>query len=186
MNRKARDRRVAQEFADELTKALGGPAMPPEALTANRETVGEIFGRVLDRHQIVNEAAAACVLACVPRVLAKNFKSAELNRRRRRDAARNVGEGYPEWPALSPETLAHKIGGGPLLETGEMRDSIRHEVVPEELAVVVGSNDKRALFQELGTSRIPPRSFLGLAMAHSMPFAAETFSKIAVKILTEK
>jgi hypothetical protein len=39
MNRKARDRRIAEEIAAELYEALG-PAMPPEALTAN--------GHVLD------------------------------------------------------------------------------------------------------------------------------------------
>jgi hypothetical protein len=41
------------------------------------------------------------------------------------EAKRVIGEGYPEWPALSPETLAHKMGKGPLLETGELRDSIQ-------------------------------------------------------------
>ena len=92
MNRKARDRKIAEEFAAELCEALGGPVMP-EALIENRDTVCEVFGRVLDKHKIVNEAAAACVLACVPRVLAKNFKFAERNRRI--DAATQQGKNTP-------------------------------------------------------------------------------------------
>ena len=89
MNRKARDRRVAEEIADELAKALGGPALtaiarsriPSEALTEEtRDTVGEVFGRIFDQRGIVTEAAAANILMCVPRILAKNFKAAERNR----------------------------------------------------------------------------------------------------------
>jgi hypothetical protein len=78
MNRKARDRRIAEEIVDELTKELGGPVMP-EALTANPETVGAVFGRVLDRRGIVNESAAACILKCMGRALAKNFRNRQLD-----------------------------------------------------------------------------------------------------------
>ena len=49
-----------------------------------------------------------------------------------------------------------------------MRDSITHELEPAELAVVVGSTEKTALYQEMGTSRgIPPRPFLSLGMQHA-------------------
>jgi phage gpG-like protein len=41
-----------------------------------------------------------------------------------------------------------------LLETGDLRDSIER-VVPHGIAYV-GSNNKKALWHELGTSRIPP------------------------------
>jgi hypothetical protein len=61
------------------------------------------------------------------------------------------------WIPLKPETIAHKMrGDSPLLETGELRDSegnIGH----------VGSNADRAVWMELGTSKIPPRSFLAAA-----------------------
>src|SRR5262245_46304140 len=40
------------------------------------------------------------------------------------EAKRVLGKGYDDWPALKPETLARKLGPGPLLETGELRDSI--------------------------------------------------------------
>jgi hypothetical protein len=70
MNRRARDRRIAEEIVSELCEALG-PALPPEALTENRDLVGEVFGRVFDRHGVVTESAGASILACVPRLLAK-------------------------------------------------------------------------------------------------------------------
>jgi hypothetical protein len=109
MNRRARDRRIAQEFADELSKALGGP-VPPEALTANGEIVCEIFGRVLDRHQIVTESAAACVLRCVPRVLAKNFQLTQSGRDAARGKRHNeLGAIEHDMNALGPAIIARAI-----------------------------------------------------------------------------
>ena len=80
------------------------------------------------------------------------------------EAKRVLGtEGY-DWPALSPATLAHKMQSGMLLETGELRDSIQWE--SSGLEGAVGSNSDRAVWHELGTVKIPPRSFLaGAAMA---------------------
>jgi hypothetical protein len=100
-----------------------------------------------------------------------------------REAKHVIGTYQPGWPHLAESTLEKKAADTPLLETGEMRDSIHKELVPAALAVVVGSKSKKALWQELGTSRIPPRPFLSLAMRNAMPFAAETFAKIAVTIL---
>jgi phage gpG-like protein len=42
-----------------------------------------------------------------------------------------------------------------------LRDSIEREV--QRHVAYVGSNDKKALFHEYGTSRIPPRPFLAIA-----------------------
>jgi phage gpG-like protein len=80
------------------------------------------------------------------------------------EAKRVLGtEGY-DWTPLAPATLAHKMQSGMLLETGKMRDSIEWQSHGCEGAV--GSNFDRAVFHELGTARIPPRSFLaGAAMA---------------------
>jgi hypothetical protein len=68
------------------------------------------------------------------------------------------------WPPLKPETIAHKANGDtPLLETGAMRDSISHkaELSAEGAEGLLYSDDIKALYQEIGTSRgIPPRSFL--------------------------
>jgi HK97 gp10 family phage protein len=73
-----------------------------------------------------------------------------------------IGVPQPGWATLAPETLKRKDGvNTPLLETGELRDSITWNADAHE--GYVGSNDKKAIFQELGTSRMPPRSFLGAA-----------------------
>ena len=67
--------------------------------------------------------------------------------------ADRASQGYPE--------------DEPLLRSGEMRDSIEHTVGKEEAQI--GSNNDKAVWQELGTEHIPPRSFLGGAMAESVP-----------------
>lgn len=80
------------------------------------------------------------------------------------------------WPPLQPETVARKANGDtPLLETGELRDSIEHTVQGD--SGFVGSNDDVAIFQELGTSRIPPRSFLGGAAMRKGEEAAEAIGR---------
>ena len=72
--------------------------------------------------------------------------------------------GYPHsfWPPLAEETLRRKDGvNTPLLETGELRDSIEHN--SDQFEGYVGSNNPKAEWHEFGTRRIPPRSFLGAA-----------------------
>jgi phage gpG-like protein len=72
--------------------------------------------------------------------------------------------GYPHsfWPPLAEETLRRKDGvNTPLLETGELRDSIQHNSDQHE--GYVGSNNPKAEWHEFGTRSIPPRSFLGAA-----------------------
>lgn len=86
------------------------------------------------------------------------------------------------WPPLKPETIARKANGDtPLLETGEMRDSIEHYV--EGKSGFVGSNDDKAVWQELGTSRIPPRSFLGGAAARKGREAAAVGASIVTSMI---
>jgi hypothetical protein len=80
------------------------------------------------------------------------------------EAKRVIGTYDYNWPQLSPATLAHKFFNTPLLETGEMRDSI--EWTAHGLEGHVGSNNDKAVWQELGTSKIPPRSFLVGAAQH--------------------
>ena len=74
-----------------------------------------------------------------------------------------IGQEHELWPDLAASTIADKARQGyltpkPLLRSGEMRDSIEYTVHGMEGSV--GSNDPVAVFQELGTSRIPARSFL--------------------------
>jgi hypothetical protein len=100
-----------------------------------------------------------------------------------------IGQEHAGWPPLAPSTIADKEHKGfavpaPLLRTGEMRDSII--AVVEMLTLAVGSTDKVAAYQELGTSRIPPRPFLSTAMIDSLPVAEGILGSTAVKLLTGK
>ncbi len=82
-----------------------------------------------------------------------------------------IGHEQPYWPALAPATIEDKQRKGfkvpaPLLRTGEMRDSIQVNAPLDENGVTVGyvfSDSVIAKYQELGTSKIPPRPFLGAA-----------------------
>lgn len=101
------------------------------------------------------------------------------------------GHYQPGWAPLADSTLADKANKGfpvpsPLKRTGEMAESYQKELEPAELAVVVGSTEKVALYQEMGTVRIPPRQVLAPAMQHSLPYAADVFGETAVKLLTGK
>jgi phage gpG-like protein len=100
------------------------------------------------------------------------------------EARRVIGEGYPDWPALRPETLAHKIANTPLLETGELRSSIEWQA--HGLTAEVGSNNDKALWHELGTSRIPPRSFLAGAAQHMGPEIEKMATKAVVAVMLGK
>jgi len=78
-------------------------------------------------------------------------------------AKATIGRENENWPPLAEATLQDKAKHGfptpkPLLRTGALRDSIEYTVSGLEGAV--GSNLDVAVYQELGTSRIPPRSFL--------------------------
>lgn len=80
-----------------------------------------------------------------------------------------LGTPQPFWAPLKPETIAHKAKGDtPLLETGERKRSIEMTAPIREGNTVygyVGSNSMVAVYQELGTSRIPLRSLLASAAA---------------------
>ena len=95
------------------------------------------------------------------------------------EAKRVIGTYDYGWPALAESTLAKKSADTPLLETGAMRDSIEHVV--QGRSANVGSNDDKAVWQELGTARIPARSFLGGAAAHK---GKEVADAIAKEVLT--
>ena len=71
---------------------------------------------------------------------------------------------FEAWAPLAQSTQDSRESAGytpddPLLVTGAMRDSIEHNVQGEEAHI--GSNDDKAVWQELGTETIPARSFLG-------------------------
>lgn len=73
---------------------------------------------------------------------------------------------FPAWPLLADSTEDEKAKAGyptdaPLLRTGEMRESITHEV--HGLEAVIGSPDERMVYHEFGTSHMPARPVLGPA-----------------------
>lgn len=78
-----------------------------------------------------------------------------------------LGTPQPFWAPLKPETIAHKAKGDtPLLETGELRASIEMTAPLNEggeIVGYVGSDNPKAVWHELGTSKIPPRPFLSSA-----------------------
>jgi hypothetical protein len=85
-----------------------------------------------------------------------------------------IGVPHSFWEPLKPETIDRKDGiNSPLLESGAMRDSIEHVV--HHPSGFVGSNSDIAVYQELGTSRIPPRSYLGHAASESGEDVAKIF-----------
>lgn len=91
------------------------------------------------------------------------------------EAKRVIGTYEYGWPPLQPETVRRKGADTPLFETGELRDSIQHYVDRQRLTAQVGSNDPVAVWQELGTRTIPPRSFLmGAAMRMERKIVEET------------
>jgi phage gpG-like protein len=76
------------------------------------------------------------------------------------------GEYQTGWPALQPATIARKAtGDSPLLETGELRDSIVHN--SDEHEAHVGSNNPKMRWHEFGTKRMPPRPILGVAVVQA-------------------
>jgi hypothetical protein len=102
----------------------------------------------------------------------------------------NVEAGGHVWPDLAARTITEKERLGyvgqvsatdPLLRTGELRASIQMQVEGNEAAV--GSDDPVAEWQELGTSTIPARSFLGGAAFRKESWAIDTIAGHVVHAL---
>ena len=95
---------------------------------------------------------------------------------------------FQAWAPLAPSTIADKTAKGyappdnPLLRTGDLRRSIQRSVGKDEASI--GSNADVAVWQELGTSRIPPRSFLGAAAAKNADKVADILGGGATAALT--
>jgi HK97 gp10 family phage protein len=94
-------------------------------------------------------------------------------------AKRVIGTYDYGWPQLAPSTLEKKSANTPLLETGEMRASIQWSTSHDGMEGHVGSNNDKAVWQELGTSKSPPRSFLAGALHHEAPEIVKMAGKVA-------
>jgi HK97 gp10 family phage protein len=81
---------------------------------------------------------------------------------------------FVAWKELADSTKADRERQGypedePLLRRGDTRDSIGTAIAVSGMEGQVGSDSDIALYQEAGTEHIPPRSFLGGAMAEKLP-----------------
>jgi phage gpG-like protein len=90
---------------------------------------------------------------------------------------------FAAWAPLAPSTVQDRASKGyapdePLLRTGDLRESIGKEVRQDE--ATIGSDSEVAVAQELGTSKIPPRSFLGAAGAAAIPMIQAEFGMAIV------
>lgn len=77
----------------------------------------------------------------------------------KKEAKASIGTYKHGWPPLAPSTLAKKSADTPLLQTGELRNSIESGIVDSN-TVEVGTNNQKGVWHELGTTKAPPRSFL--------------------------
>jgi hypothetical protein len=105
----------------------------------------------------------------------------------RDEAKRVIGTYDYGWRELAPATIADRVRQGyapdqPLLRSGAMRESIEYTIIEPGKEAEIGSNDPIAVFQELGTATIPPRSFLLAAALHELPRIQELAGQQAVKV----
>lgn len=88
---------------------------------------------------------------------------------------------FESWAPLAEATKADRVLQGysedePLLRSGELRDSIESEVVG--LAAIVGTKSEIGLWQEVGTSHIPPRPFIGHAYVRKIDPLMEAIGQV--------
>ena len=107
-----------------------------------------------------------------------------------RVAKGEIGQYQPEagqfeaWAQLADSTEFEKARLGypvdaPLLRTGELRESISHEI--DGLEAVVGSTSDVMVYQELGDVHLPPRAVLGPAAVRSRKFIEKTIGRAAAE-----
>jgi HK97 gp10 family phage protein len=94
---------------------------------------------------------------------------------------------FQDWAPLADSTESEKsrLGyptGAPLLREGTLRDSIEHEVSGNE--AVIGSKSDIAAYQEFGTDKIPPRSFIGPAAFRNKEKIRRIVGEAAIEGLT--
>lgn len=97
---------------------------------------------------------------------------------------------FASWAPLAASTLDDKARKGwpspsPELRSGELRDSYEKTIVSNHEAAV-GSNSDIAVYQELGTSKMPPRSIIGLAGAKKEHEIYEMTGRLFYGVLTSR
>ncbi|MDB5965531.1 MAG: hypothetical protein JWQ72_2031 [Polaromonas sp.] len=95
-------------------------------------------------------------------------------------------DGFNAWANLAEATVRDRIAKGfspddPLLRTGDLRDSVSYKV--GGMTAVIGSTSDVMVYQELGTSTIPPRPVLGPALARKRSEVLQVIGNHAVGAL---
>lgn len=84
---------------------------------------------------------------------------------------------FPAWADLADSTEAQKAAKGypadaPLEASGAMRETFRHE--RHGLEGVMGSTDKKMVWHEFGTPKMPARPVVGTSVLRSREFIRRT------------
>jgi hypothetical protein len=143
----------------------------------------------LEQFEVMLSASMKTVVPRLGVALEKVGTFTEIN-------ARTIpGHYQPGWAQLADATIEDKVSKGfavpsPLRRTSEMAESYKKDVNVPELMLVVGSPEKKALWQEVGTVNgshsIPPRPVCEIAMTEALPFASKVLGELALSILTGK
>jgi len=120
--------------------------------------------------------AAIAVDALNHELLERSAKSIERRAKEKLGSYQDQSGQFVAWAELAESTKQDREQQGypenePLLRSGELRDSIEHQVIGN--VAHIGSNSDVAVYQELGTDKMPPRSFLGGAAHEKAPEIVE-------------
>ena len=90
---------------------------------------------------------------------------------------------FPAWAELTDYTKKDRVAQGfsenePLYRTGELRDSVSHEIGLRD--ALVGSDSDIMVYHEFGTSRMPPRPVLGPALIRNLPQILRIFEYLLI------
>jgi hypothetical protein len=141
--------------------------------------MAEMTWRDLARHLAV---AAAQTPAAIHRGLEDAGRIVEEEARGMLGEYQPATPPFPRWADLKDATLRDRLRQGysanePLLRSGEMRDTIHHERKGD--TVFVFSRSPIAPHHEFGTSKMPPRPFLGPAMVKKLDDAGKAIAERA-------
>ncbi|WP_051134127.1 HK97 gp10 family phage protein [Methylocystis sp. ATCC 49242] len=137
-------------------------------------SLGEMAARLITMDRDVGAAMEAAVV--------KGCKMIE------RKAKAQIGHLQPFWPPLAQSTQDERVRLGyaankPLLRTGELKRSIQMAAPYRDGNRVFGyvfSDSEIAVYQELGTKTIPPRSFIKTAADGQAHLVAQMAAKMVV------
>ncbi|WP_439398718.1 phage virion morphogenesis protein [Bradyrhizobium sp. PMVTL-01] len=108
-------------------------------------------------------------------------KSAKVVEKQAKDYIGTYDAHYPTiWLPLAESTKRDRVNKGfsadePLLRTGALRDSIKHEADHHEAHI--GTDSQIGVWHELGTSRFVPRPYLEPALKEKTPEILEILGK---------